>query len=75
MAIECGICKKSGSWFTYNEEKLGQGREQAKATLKSNSKLKNELEQKVRKELGFKNEAHTKKEKKPSADILEKSKK
>jgi len=48
MAVECGIAKKSGAWFTYGEERLGQGREAAKRTLDENPKLRAELEAKVR---------------------------
>ena len=40
--------KKSGAWYTYGEERLGQGREAAKQTLKENPDLRNELETKVR---------------------------
>ncbi len=48
MAVECGVAKKSGAWYTYGEERLGQGREAAKATLKANPELRDELELKVR---------------------------
>ena len=34
MAVECGICKQMGSWFAYGEDKLGNGREAAKAFLR-----------------------------------------
>ena len=53
MSVDCGICKKSGSWFTYKEDKLGQGREAAKDTLKTNVKLRHEIESKVREHYGF----------------------
>lgn len=48
MAVECGIAKKSGSWYTYGEERLGQGREAAKNTLRENPDIRAEIEQKVR---------------------------
>lgn len=48
MAVECGVAKKSGAWYTYGEERLGQGREAAKQTLKENPELREELENKVR---------------------------
>lgn len=50
MAAECAVVKKSGSWYTYGEERLGQGREAAKATLEKNPDLRNEIELKVREE-------------------------
>ena len=50
MAVECGIAKKSGAWYTYGEERLGQGREAAKQTLIENPDLREELEVKVRAE-------------------------
>ena len=49
MAVECGVAKKSGAWYTYGEERLGQGREAAKQTLLENPELRDELETKVRK--------------------------
>ena len=48
MAVECGVVKKSGSWYTYGEERLGQGREAAKGSLAQNPDLRNEIEYKVR---------------------------
>ena len=48
MAVECGVAKKSGAWYTYGEERLGQGREAAKLTLRENPELSEEVEAKVR---------------------------
>lgn len=53
MAAECGVVKKSGSWYTYGEERLGQGREAAKSTLEQNPDLRNEIELQVREEFGI----------------------
>ena len=44
LGVEYGILKKSGSWFSYNETKLGQGREAVKALLRDNPELCEELE-------------------------------
>ncbi len=48
MAVDCGVAKKSGAWYTYLDEKLGQGREAAKLTLKKNPDIRDEIEAKVR---------------------------
>lgn len=48
MGVEAGIVNKSGSWFNYGEERLGQGRDAAKRALKENPDLRNEIEDKVR---------------------------
>ena len=48
LATEDGILEKSGAWYAYNGEKLGQGRETVKAVLKENPKLCSELENKIR---------------------------
>ncbi len=48
LASEVGIIEKTGAWYAYNGEKLGQGKENVKELLKSNIKLKEELEKKVR---------------------------
>jgi len=48
LGVEAGIVEKSGAWFAYNGEKLGQGKENVKELLKQNSKLRDELLKKIR---------------------------
>lgn len=48
LASDVGIIEKTGAWYAYNGEKLGQGKENVKELLKTNLKLKEELENKVR---------------------------
>lgn len=48
MAVNLDIIEKSGSWFSYNGEKIGQGRENAKKYLKDNPEIMQEVEKKVR---------------------------
>jgi recombination protein RecA len=48
LAAEANIIEKSGAWYAYNGEKLGQGRENVKELFKNNEKLRNEIEKKVR---------------------------
>ncbi len=48
QAVEHNIVKKSGSWFSYEDTKLGQGRDAVKALIKDNPDLMDELEEKVR---------------------------
>lgn len=50
LAVEAGIVDKSGAWYSYNGEKIGQGKENVKALLRENKKLCDELEKKVRAE-------------------------
>jgi len=47
ISVDQGIVKKSGSWFSYGETKLGQGREAVKLLLKDNPELAEELENKI----------------------------
>jgi len=50
-AINTGIVEKSGTWFTFGSEKLGQGREQAIKSLREKPKLIDEIEKEVRKKM------------------------
>ena len=56
LGVEYNIIQKSGSWFSYDGSKLGQGRDAAKALLKDNPELAEEIEAKVREALAAKNE-------------------
>jgi recombination protein RecA len=48
MGVELGIVQKSGSWFSYNNDKLGQGRESVKQLMHDNPELAGEIEAKIR---------------------------
>ena len=48
MALAFNIIKKSGAWFSYNDEKIGQGKENTKLTLEKNSELMAEIENKIK---------------------------
>lgn len=48
MAVDLNVVKKSGSWFSYGDTKLGQGRDAVKALLKDNPELCQELESKIK---------------------------
>ena len=47
LGVEMGIIKKSGSWFSYGDVKLGQGRDGVKALIKDNPELLEELEMRI----------------------------
>lgn len=51
LGTELGIIKKSGSWFSYNDTKIGQGRDAVKRTLKDNPELAEEIEGLIMEEL------------------------
>jgi recombination protein RecA len=48
MGVELGVVNKSGSWFSYEAAKLGQGRDAVKTLLRDNPELSNEIEAKIR---------------------------
>jgi recombination protein RecA len=51
--VMAGIIQKSGSWYSYNDEKLGQGRENAKDFIRENPKLYQEIDKLVRQKFGL----------------------
>ncbi|HTM31013.1 MAG TPA: recombinase RecA [Vicinamibacterales bacterium] len=57
LAVEKKIIEKSGAWFAYGGERLGQGRENVKAFLREHVDIRSAIEDKVRKELGLVREA------------------
>jgi recombination protein RecA len=59
MAVEMGIVKKSGAWYTYDGEQLGQGRENAKTFLSENPELMVEISERVRTQCGLNGSVET----------------
>ena len=57
LAVEKRIVEKSGAWFAYNGDRLGQGRENAKQFLKENPEIRQTIEDRVRRDLGLLREA------------------
>ncbi len=51
MGVELGILQKSGSWFSYNDSKIGQGRDSVKQFLTDNPEMSDEIEKKIRESL------------------------
>ncbi|MBQ4279739.1 MAG: recombinase RecA [Rikenellaceae bacterium] len=56
LGVDFGIIKKSGSWFSYGDRKLGQGRDAVKELLKSDAALMDEIEARVREAMAAKKE-------------------
>ncbi|HYB89185.1 MAG TPA: recombinase RecA, partial [Streptosporangiaceae bacterium] len=52
LGVEQGIVRKSGAWYTYQGDQLGQGKENARAFLRDNPDLANEIEKKIKEKLG-----------------------
>ena len=53
LGIKAGIVEKSGSWFSYDSTRIGQGRENAKAFLRENLEMADEIENKIRQNAGL----------------------
>jgi recombination protein RecA len=73
LAVQLGFIEKSGAWYSYKNEKIGQGKENVRQYLKENQELANKLEQQIRAELLPSKEAAAKSApaKKNSAEILD----
>ncbi len=57
LGVKAGVVEKSGSWYSYSSQRIGQGRENAKRFLLENTDISNEIEQQIRKNAGLVNEA------------------
>ena len=66
LASDANIIEKSGAWYSYNGNKIGQGKENVKLLLKDNVQLRNEIDKKVREHYGI-----YKKEKKKNKEVKE----
>ena len=64
LGVKAEIVEKSGSWFAYNGERIGQGREAARVYLKEHPKITADLEEKIRQSFGMKKKKKKKKRKK-----------
>jgi recombination protein RecA len=53
IGVDMGIVKKSGAWFTYEGEQLGQGRENSKNFLADNAEIMVEISEKIRQQAGI----------------------
>jgi recombination protein RecA len=53
VGIEHGVIQKSGAWFAYGDERLGQGRENARQFLKENEEVRERIISEVHEKLGF----------------------
>ena len=53
LGVENEIVDKSGAWYSYNGERMGQGKENVKTYLKENPQIKDEIDQKLREKLGI----------------------
>lgn len=60
LGVKAGIVEKSGSWFSYNSTRIGQGRENAKNFLRENVEMATEIEHSIRESAGLISEAMTK---------------
>jgi len=53
LGVKAGVVEKSGAWFSYDSQRLGQGRENAKAYLKQNPEVAAQIEQAIRENAGL----------------------
>ena len=53
MGVDAGLIRKAGAWFTYGDDQLGQGKENARNFLRKNPKIADELDRKIRAAMGM----------------------
>ena len=53
LGVEQGIVRKSGAWYTYEGDQLGQGKENARNFLRDNPDMANEIEKRIKEKLGI----------------------
>jgi recombination protein RecA len=53
LGVKAGVVEKSGAWFSFDSQRLGQGRENAKLFLKQNPEVANRIEQQLRQNAGL----------------------
>lgn len=75
LAVEFKIVEKSGAWYAYGGEKIGQGRENAKQYLKDNPQVAAQIDELVRNKMGITDEESTEEVQAPEADTKAKTKK
>ncbi|MBP5378176.1 MAG: DNA recombination/repair protein RecA, partial [Ruminococcus sp.] len=72
LAVDLDIIKKGGSWFSYNDQKLGQGRDNVKELLQNDEKLMKEIEEQIRARKDELKAAASTKKSKPAETAAEK---
>ncbi|WP_417821517.1 recombinase RecA [Terasakiella sp.] len=68
LGVKAGVVEKSGSWFSYNSTRVGQGRENAKQFLRENETIAQEIERAIRENAGLISDAMTTGEPTPATD-------
>jgi recombination protein RecA len=53
LGVKAGVVEKSGAWFSYDSQRIGQGRENAKAFLKQNADIAGKIESAIRQNAGL----------------------
>ena len=71
LGVKAGVVEKSGAWFSYGDERIGQGRENAKTFLKENQRIALDIEDKIRAAHGLDFEMPDKDGRDEDGDILE----
>jgi recombination protein RecA len=71
LGVKAGVVEKSGSWFSYGDQRIGQGRENAKQFLKDNPDVAWQIEDKIRAAHGLEFDAPAGAEDEDGGDVIE----